>query len=244
MNSESTVCDDIWTTCCCTPFCVIAQMDRTEFDSHSLSDYCCISTNNMPTRSMVEPPDTPGESSLNSAHIHGGKWPTSIFCCFHKCVPVCLMAWCCPCFPLQRIQKSIDDPAVDTTPCFSSFVLDTCALNMLYPIWLVGITYSLILIFNSDYDNASVCGGLVLLFFMLFFGIFYIAGIRSDYRRVRGITENTCFFCKGCDGKGNPDDFCTSLWCCPCVIAQMDRTEFEYDGYSDCFEAFAEPPTL
>ena len=251
---ESTMLDDICTTFCCTPFCVIAQMDRTEFDSHSLSDYCCISTNTMPTRSMLAPPDTPGESSLNSAHIHGGKWPTSIFCCFHKCVPVCLMAWCCPCFPLQRIRKSIHagrqlaevwgtegGPEVNTTFCFSSFGVETCILSIFYPIWLFLFALSLRGIYRSIflYSRHDVLGvALLFLIFCLAIGHVYVGAVRSKYRRARGITENTCFFCKRMEF----DDICTSLCCCPCsVIAQMDRTEFEYDGCSDCFEAFAEP---
>ena len=57
-----------------------------------------------------------------------------------------------------------------------------------------------------------------------------ITRVQMQYRRRRGITESTFF-----------DDCCFTAMCECCVLAQMDRTEFNYQECEDCGKAFSSP---
>ena len=63
-----------------------------------------------------------------------------------------------------------------------------------------------------------------------------ITRVQMQYRRRRGITENNCC----CEGTFF-DDCCFTAMCECCVIAQMDRTEFNYQECEDCGKAFSSP---
>mmetsp|Transcript_14610 Transcript_14610/g.20297 ORF Transcript_14610/g.20297 Transcript_14610/m.20297 type:complete len:88 (-) Transcript_14610:107-370(-) len=78
--------------------------------------------------------------------------------------------------------------------------------------------------------------------------ILFILITRQELRQKYGIKDDTCCGCDTCT-TGMADYF--SVCCCgPCVVAQMDRTEFGWKGKDvpdaccndeGCWESFKEP---
>jgi len=155
--------------------------------------------------------------------VADGNWPTSLFGCFENCVPSCLMACFCWCFPLARVRTHahIEEP---------SYPGASWSSNITFLFFIAVLDFILYLFrFNIVARIFSI--------FVHTFLVVFVFVTRMQFRRSKGITENCC-----CCENTCWDDFFSS-WCCfCCTIAQMDRTEFNYeDGCGDCGRAFSNP---
>jgi len=158
--------------------------------------------------------------------IHGGMWPTPLCGCFENCLPSCMMAWCLWPYPLARVRVAshIDQPSCVEWPGSNW----NANIIFLLVLWLLEVIFTGVYIPVVSSWISLVVGVTKIVF---------ITVTRMEYRRHKGITENCC-----CCEDTCWDDCCSTTFCMCCVIAQMDRTEFNWrDGANDCGRAFQNP---
>ncbi len=166
-------------------------------------------------------PQQQGYAGAGQGMIPGGLWPTHLFACFDNVLPSCLMSCCCWCFPLARVRASQN---------IQSTIGSNYSTNLAIFIFIY-----LVLSFASGMRKTLPWLQYVQIVVGVFF-VYVVVSTRMEYRQKRGITENCC------PCQTTVWDDCFSSWCCTCcAIAQMDRTEFNWNDSGDCGAAFSDP---
>mmetsp|Transcript_11947 Transcript_11947/g.29417 ORF Transcript_11947/g.29417 Transcript_11947/m.29417 type:complete len:274 (+) Transcript_11947:168-989(+) len=165
--------------------------------------------------------------------IASGYFPTPLCGCFENVFPSCCMATFCWCFPLARVRTHahIEEPSVRGWPG-SDY---TSNLALLFMLWVLDLITKAVA--NRDVHAPGSAVGVfsIIGIFVVVVRTAFVVVTRMEIRRRKGITENCC-----CCDNTIWDDLCSTFWCFCCVVAQLDRTEFDYEE-GDCGRAFRNP---